>query len=688
MMSNKSFLTALLLCIALYGNGCGDNTSNNNTDNDNGDQTDIDTQDSTHQNDNPTQSCPSNQHPYNNACEPDSMQNCGKHANSCKPAQTCTSGSCQNRTCTYESKTSRSPAICVDNHMLICGSDSLYYFDSKNGNCTEETPCTVCPDGFAGCAANKDVFCQNHQVIPLPETCVYGVHPAVCYNNTGYLCGSNGTYYSSAATRCSGTDSCVLCQSGYLGCSSDPKTFCSEQNSFPLSDPNTCTTGHRRCDGKKLMECDGSTYSILAEDCPQYCEDGHNGSNSACSDTKPSCTIKDGSQVKVVGWNDGDTVVVVPVASDDSCDNTNGLQDLRYSIRVLHIDSPECAKSQNYSYNNVQTCNGSTFYTETNDPYGYEAWEKSTSLADAESIVTLNCDNSDEYNICPNDANGRPLAYVKASSGEDISTELVKAGLAFPSLSRAPVPTEHEKQICRAFKEALQNHRNLWSDCTTSDGQCVRDIATQLLSTRPGEYDYTYAYCQLILDEEVQIGKMCTPSTTYCETGKLYQCSKNGFPGLVKTCSNGCNSENTNCENETCTPEETVCSAQTMSYCKENGELEFLKSCVCNETGTECSDCSGIQFCLNDKFHYCGSGGMTQIQCPGGCNGNTCMCTFSSDCPTALSPICDGSTCKSPNLIPCVKQTSPSLCGGDGNAYFCNTSGSYYLGKRCTDATP
>ena len=689
MMSNKSILTVLLLCLAVYSNGCDNNTSANDTDN--GDQTNINTDGKTNDNEHPhsTLTCQANQHLYNNACEPDSMQNCGAHGKSCKPAQTCTNGSCQDRPCTYESKNSRSPAICVDNHMLVCGSDNIYYFDSKNGNCTQAAPCTVCPDGFAGCAADSDVFCQNHQILPLPTTCIYGVHPAVCYNNVGYMCGSNGAYYSSVTTRCSGTDSCVLCQNGYLGCSSDAKAFCSGQSSFPLSDSSTCTTGHRRCDGKKLMECDGTSYSIVAEECESYCTDGSDGSSSACSETKPSCTIKDGIKARVVGWNDGDTVVVVPVSEDSSCSSTNDLgREVHFSIRVLHIDSPECSKSQNYTYSNVQTCNGSTSYSETNDPYGYEAWEKSTALADSDAIVTLNCENADEYNVCPNDVNGRPLTYVKTSSEEDISTELVKAGLAFPSINRMPNPTEHEKQICRAFKDAVQNHRKLWSHCTTTDGQCIRDTAAQLLSTRPGEYDYTYEYCQLILGEEIQTGKACSPSTTFCEEGKLYQCSKNGLPSLSKTCSNGCDSTHTACENEACTPGETVCTAQTMSYCNERGELEFLKSCTCNSEGTQCSDCSGVEFCFNDEYHYCSYSSMISVHCPDGCNGRVCSCRFNSDCPSEQSPICDGSTCKSPDIIPCTKYVSPGQCGGDGHAYFCDNSGYYYLGRRCTDTAP
>ena len=112
--------------------------------------------------------------------------------------------------------------------------------------------------------------------------------------------------------------------------------------------------------------------------------------------------------------------------------------------------------------------------------------------------MTLFCDNADEYGVCPVDANDRPLAYVSIGN-KDISTELTRLGLAIPSVGRVQPQSDREAAICKALFEAINNHRNLWSQCTTTDGQCVREGAARLKSTKNGEFDYVYERCQYIV---------------------------------------------------------------------------------------------------------------------------------------------------------------------------------------------
>ncbi len=475
---------------------CGDGTVNNNEN--------CDGSDLNHKScsdlpgfDGGTLSCNASCNFDTSACHPDDSQNCDIHPEICTAAQVCQNGTCHSKPCTYSSDFSkRSPSLCVDNHLLVCSGTGYYREDTSIGTCTEQNPCTICPDGFAGCTNDEATFCKDHRVSPdgLPYSCIQNVYPPMCVKNSGYMCGANGKYYNTSATRCSGSDECVLCQSGYIGCSSDPEAFCSERNSQPVIDSNTCQTGHRRCNGTQLMECDGTSYSKLVENCSSYCKEGRYGNNATCSSLKPHCEVRNGSYARIVGWNDGDTVVVIPESIDGSCYSDS--DDDRTTIRVYHIDSPECSKKQNYNYG-VKTCFKDYNYTSTNDPYGYNAWEASKSMADKGTIVQLFCDNTDANNNCPTDANYRYLAYVSAN-GLDVSTELTRRGLAIPSLGRTPVQSDLEKQICIAFLEAVENHRYIWSECTTADAQCVRDSVAALPSTRAGEFDYIYERCEYI----------------------------------------------------------------------------------------------------------------------------------------------------------------------------------------------
>ncbi len=453
----------------------------------------------------PVANCPSGEHPYGSSCEPDSLAHCGEHGHACGQAQICDPVlGCQDRPCTYLPKNSRSPAICAEEngYALFCGSDNIYYL-ANSGKCTSSNPCVTCPDGFGGCSNDSEAFCKNHQKpsdpstpTNLPETCVKNAYPPICENNTGYLCGDKSTYYSSANTRCSAEQSCVICNDGYIGCSHDPTAFCSERNGIHF--PIHCTKGHRRCNGTKLVECDGESYSKTVETCPSWCSDGYDGTNSSCSYYQPACTLKNGTVASIVVWNDGDTAYVYPSAEDGSCDNTDGLYDLWLQIRIKGIDTPECTKKQNSNYYKKQTCVVDTNYKSTNDPYGYDAWQKAMELIPPNTTVTISCDEPDEYNNCPLDANGRALVYLSANE-KDFGSEMIKAGLAMPNLSKLPYLNANERAICEGLKTAISARENIYSVCTSGGSACVSQAASALPSSKPGEFALMYDRCQYVL---------------------------------------------------------------------------------------------------------------------------------------------------------------------------------------------
>jgi endonuclease YncB( thermonuclease family) len=434
------------------------------------------------------------------------MANCGGHGKSCKDWQVCEASECKDRPCTYTSKTSHSPAICAENgYVLFCGDKSVYYLTSA-GHCSSSNPCVVCQDGFGGCSADKEAFCSNHQGVAgepgqenRPTTCVYG-YPSQCYQNIGYICDA-GKYYSSSATRCGNSQSCVQCDNGFVGCSDNAEAFCSAKKSKPAYDPNKCQKGHRRCDGRNLVECDGTSYSISVKTCPSYCVDGTGGSNSSCSENIPQCTPKNDSQATVVAWNDGDTTALEPI-SDGSCSplDSNTLQKIRFKVRVLGIDAPECSKQMDYTYN-MQVCKVDSVYKSTNDPYGYESWEYAMKLFPTGTVVRVTCDETDEYNNCSLDnTNARYLMYLE-NGGRDFSTGMTAKGLAVPYLHIVPHLTSQEKGICNALLEAMANRRGIWESCTTIDEQCISSATSKLPSAKEDEFKALYGRCQYILSK-------------------------------------------------------------------------------------------------------------------------------------------------------------------------------------------
>ncbi|MBQ9818437.1 MAG: thermonuclease family protein [Proteobacteria bacterium] len=379
-------------------------------------------------------------------------------------------------------------------------------FDAASCTCIAPS----CDKSAATCAAEGKSFdaascaCIKKSTPQPPlESCVYNVYPAVCVENVGFICGNQNEYYSSNQTRCSGGDKCVLCQSGYIGCSADADAFCTSHKSTPVYDPNKCKAGHRRCDGRKLISCDGTAYTSLIQTCT-YCHDGEDGSDSFCASQKPACTFRDGTSAELIAWIDGDTALLRPFTDDDSCDSSfvtgtwpNGNPKTDYpKVRILGIDTPECTKAKNAEFG-LNTCTPDSNYTAENDPYGYEAWHFAMSRVPPQTHGIIRCHETDAYNNCLKDIYERSLVYLE-HAGRDYSAEVIAAGLAMPNIQKLPRLIAPEKAICQGLQTAITSRLNLYANCT-QDKMCVSEAASALPSAKSGEFDKQYDLCQFVL---------------------------------------------------------------------------------------------------------------------------------------------------------------------------------------------
>ena len=248
------------------------------------------------------------------------------------------------------------------------------------------------------------------------------------------------------------------------------------------------------------MECDGTAYSKLVENCSDYCHDGETGSNSSCSWGQPVCSFKEGSSAELILWIDGDTALLRPFTDDDSCDSSfvswpNGNHEYP-KVRILGIDTPECTKARHPGYGQ-NTCTDDPYYTAENDPYGYDAWQFAMSRVKPGARVSVRCHETDEYNNCLKDMYNRTLVYVEYN-GRDYSADIISAGLAMPNIQKIPRLIEPEKAICQGLMNAISGRLGLYSKCT-QDATCVSEAAKVLPSAKTGEFDQQYDRCRFIL---------------------------------------------------------------------------------------------------------------------------------------------------------------------------------------------
>ncbi|MBQ9816569.1 MAG: thermonuclease family protein [Proteobacteria bacterium] len=239
-----------------------------------------------------------------------------------------------------------------------------------------------------------------------------------------------------------------------------------------------CEVGASTCYGKRLKKCvadnDGCPRWQDVKTCSYYCM----ADPGVCKEDLPTCKIKPGSKASILQWTDGDTLWLRAV-SDGTCNDYEYTADskgvykwrnVRYDVRVLGIDAPECTKERNNYY--YYTCVPDSNYTNKNERMGYEAWVAAEKLVPYKSDVIIGCDTLDSDGTCSLDTtDSRYVAYIgysKDNASYDFSTELTRQGLAFANVEFAST-TKKIGDICAAQKEAINAKIGIWSLGETSN---------------------------------------------------------------------------------------------------------------------------------------------------------------------------------------------------------------------------
>lgn len=248
--------------------------------------------------------------------------------------------------------------------------------------------------------------------------------------------------------------------------------------------PTSCTEGSRTCFGYVLKQCKRNSIGCLDWEDVKQCEVFCSKETGSCSEDLPACKLTNGATATVVQWTDGDTLWLYP-ESKGLCNEKKfdpkekKWKNIRWRARIHGIDAPECTKERNKYY--YYTCIKDSVYTDTNEPYGYEAWDWAQTKLPFRTEVVLTCDKTNwETGACQYDATADDdaedpsynrylvyLGYSEGSASYDYSTEIARKGLAF---SNTKFASSKRSAICRASKEAKDAKVNIWSLADTVSG--------------------------------------------------------------------------------------------------------------------------------------------------------------------------------------------------------------------------
>lgn len=276
-----------------------------------------------------------------------------------------------------------------------------------------------------------------------------------------------------------------VCTVGEFTCSGSLRMVCKEEIGAVQWDVNRqcpelcrdgdcvcaagCTPDSFKCVGKNLNQCRPNEHGCHHWSQLKTCESHCDASMGLCTEELPTCQLKNNSRAEVIHWVDGDTVWVGAFKGDQCNDFKYDSEKgkwikVRLKIRVVGIDAPECKKKQDAD-SNYWSCTRNSSYSNSNEPYGYEAREAAVSLLPKGSIVTLTCDNPKADGSCPLDDTDeeRTLAYIgyeKDQASYDFSIEMARLGMAF---ANTKFPSSKLKEICAAQQEAQNAQRGLWA---------------------------------------------------------------------------------------------------------------------------------------------------------------------------------------------------------------------------------
>ena len=323
--------------------------------------------------------CHTGYHPNGSECEPDSLENCGKHGRSCdveNALNTCNQGKCEfecdpgyhkdeNR-CAPDSvdDCTDGETRCDENHSpQICEGGA---WNACSPHICDENMCIECANNQhiydGACEDDSIEHCGSHETqCSAPEhgtaTCTNATCDFTCdgdYTKSGSICIESSSYCASSnATRCvnSGT-------SGKMQKCTDNKWIDQE----PCSSSHSCNSSGTACgectDNSK--QCSGRT--------PQICTKGAWQANGSCTDAQ---ICKDGSCQKC----GSDQHVYENICEDDSTsncgahDNTcrkpangysdciNGVCDYFCNGNGYYFDGTNCVRDESYcDYDNTLLC--------------------------------------------------------------------------------------------------------------------------------------------------------------------------------------------------------------------------------------------------------------------------------------------------------------------------------------------
>ncbi len=363
--------------------------------------------------------------------------------------------------------------------------------DETTGRCRTNAACAdSCTIGTTSCQGKNRMECKAQ-----PDGCgawvTAEVCPSSCDAQTGQCvsgcvanCNSLSTVSCQGKSRveCQVVDTCMQ----NVEIEQCPR-YCEAGKCVTC--PTACTANAYSCNGLVLQHCEkdenGCLVNRVVETCNTYC-DALSGS---CKSEAPECKLVNGSHATVVQWTDADTVWVWP-KGDGGCKtkDANG-KNIRWRLRIAGIDAPECSKAKNSFY--YYTCTKDTTYTNTNERYGYEAWQWTETLLPFRSEIILTCDDVTSEGVCEFDNTSdddadedeqvynRFLTYVgysKNNASYDFSVEIAREGLAF---SNTKFPSSKRQQICDSQKEAINAKKNIWSL-----GNSISDVLKKMSTTK------------------------------------------------------------------------------------------------------------------------------------------------------------------------------------------------------------
>ncbi len=568
--------------------------------------------------------CGSNTHYYNNACESDSVTNCGGHGIACSSTSipgwsngTCSSGKCEATACSsgYTLKDKK----CIST-ATTCGSNTHYY-----NNACESDSLTNCGGHGIACTALpgwSNGSCSSGKCEATACSSGYTLKDKKCIS-TATTCGSNTHYYNNVCE----SDSVTNCGGHGIACSSTTIPGWSNGScSSGKCEATACSSGYTLKDKKCISTATtcGSNTHYYNNSCESDSVTNCGGHGIACSSTT------------MPGWSKGACTSGKCVASE--CAKGYSLS----SSGVCTAKALSCTASQHYydgscENNDATNCGGHGIACSSTTIPGWStgscasgkceatACSSGYTLKDKKCISTATtCGSNTHYynNSCETDSvtncGGHGIACNSTTmpgwskgactSGKCVASECAKGY----SLSSSGVCTA-KALSCSAsqhyYDGSCENNDVTncgghgiacsstsipgWSKGTCSSGKCVASECAKGYSLSNGVCSSVATTCTTA--QHYYDGKCEANDVTNCG-GHGIACSSTSIPGWSKgTCSSGkcvaseC-AKGYSLSNGVCSSVATTCTTAQHYY---DGKCEANDVTNCGAHGASCASLAG-----------------------------------------------------------------------------------------------